>query len=407
MRWAPYSSLRERSTRTAVPRLSRYSTSADRYTSPSNEVVRTMTSPWPAGRAAWTVGPSVCTADEMFRCGCPARAALTELTLPSTTKAASGTAKSQRVVLVVLARFMTSVHVAQATTTIASIARNQVHLRRYAYAGPVTRLTANTPNANVSISVATSRLASDSRHRQNATAATPNGISNAGSGAEYSRSGCPLKGSSSTLPVNHCGTSPNWPPTTRYPSAMECLSPSAFVKSSTTSVRFPGDCVNCWMPAGNHMTTSTAAATKAALTRSRDRVSWSSSASPRRRRVRISQVAPQTRSGMAIGAYPTCVWTQNDATPTSTGRAQASPQVIAHVRSTRSPNGSTVMYGFHGSRRNDAPRDRISTAQPTSVSSTSGSPPRRRTTMAIPEMARPLINRAPSPRPIEWLPVSR
>ena len=44
-----------------------------------------------------------------------------------------------------------------------------------------------------------------------------------------------------------------------------------------------------------------------------------------------------------MGAWPMCVWTQKDATPAPIGSAHARPQVIAQVRKTNNPNGSTVM----------------------------------------------------------------
>ena len=102
-----------------------------------------------------------------------------------------------------------------------------------------------------------------------------------------------------------------------------------------------------------------------------------------------------------------CVCTQYEAMPAATGSAQDPPAVISQHRKSRRPNGSTVIDGFHGSRRKSAPNARASTPHPTRVKSMRGVPPRRLATSAMPAMAAPLISSAPTFTPIEAPPVSR
>ena len=43
-----------------------------------------------------------------------------------------------------------------------------------------------------------------------------------------------------------------------------------------------------------------------------------------------------------MGTYPTCVCTQNDATPAATGNAHVSPHVSVQVSRRNSPKGRTA-----------------------------------------------------------------
>ena len=65
----------------------------------------------------------------------------------------------------------------------------------------------------------------------------------------------------------------------------------------------------------------------------------------------VAHGAPDVAQASAAttgAAYPMCVCTQNEPTPTATGSAQRSPHVDAQTSMRNAPNGSTVTNGFHG-----------------------------------------------------------
>ena len=96
---------------------------------------------------------------------------------------------------------------------------------------------------------------------------------------------------------------------------------------------------------------------------------------------------PARIATVTTSAYPTWVWTTNDPTPAASGIAHRSPHAIDHVANSSRRKGSTVTYGFHGSRRNCAPSVRMRSRTKTAVSNRSGNPPRRRAISVMPSTA--------------------
>jgi hypothetical protein len=101
------------------------------------------------------------------------------------------------------------------------------------------------------------------------------------------------------------------------------------------------------------------------------------------------------------------VWARKVATAAPTGNAHISPHHMDQTSRISSPKGSVVMKQFHGSRAKSAPNVRSSRAQPMSVSSISGVPPRRRATTPMPAIDAPLIASAPRLMPTARPPVSQ